>query len=141
MTLAEIKSRVMFQTKNDDEDVGDYLPHLVDYINDGYDRLVFAWAQTHCGSEDWPWLAEPEVGEEESGVDVPKTPEWTHKYLADWATWLVYRNGNPQKQQRGYAFRNSFEEMLSKLQGSGGMNGIDENGNQIIYKNFRNIPR
>ena len=141
MTLAEIKSRVMFQTNNDDEDVGDYLPHLVDYINDGYDRLVFAWAMTHCGSEEWPWLAEPEVGEESSGVDVPKTPEWTHKYLADWATWLVYRNGNPQKQQRGYAFRNAFEEMLSKINGSGGMNGIDENGNQIIYKNFRNIPR
>ena len=141
MTLAEIKSRVMFQTNNDDEDVGDYLPHLVDYINDGYDRLVFAWAMTHCGSEDWPWLEEPEEGSEETDVDVPKTPEWTHKYLADWATWLVYRNGNPQKQQRGYAFRSAFEEMLSKLQGSGGMNGIDENGNQIIYKNFRNIPR
>lgn len=141
MTLAEIKSRVMFQTNNDDEDVGDYLPHLVDYINDGYDRLVFAWAKAHCGNEEWPWLEEPEEGDEDSGVDVPKTPEWTHKYLADWATWLVYRNGNPQKQQRGYAFRNAFEEMLSKLQGSGGMNGIDENGNQIIYKNFRNIPR
>lgn len=141
MTLAEIKSRVMFQTNNDDEDVGDYLPHLVDYINDGYDRLVFAWAMTHCGSEDWPWLAEPEIGEEDSGIDVPKTPEWTHKYLADWATWLVYRNGNPQKQQRGYAFRNSFEELLAKIYGSGGMNGLDENGNQIVYKNFRNIPR
>ena len=140
MTLAEIKSRCMFQTNNDDEDVGDYLPHLVDYINDGYDRLVFAWAQTHCGSEDWPWLAEPEEGEEDSGVDVPKTPEWTHKYLADWATWLVYRNGNPQKQQRGTAFRYAFEEMLGKVYGSGGMNGLDENGNQIIYRNFRNIP-
>ena len=141
MTLAEIKSRVMFQTNNDDEDVGDYLPHLVDYINDGYDRLVFAWADNHCGGEDWPWLQEPANESDTSGVDVPKTPEWTHKYLADWATWLVYRNGNPQKQQRGTAFRYAFEEMLSKIRDMGGMNGMNEDGTLKKYKNFINIPR
>lgn len=168
MTLAEIKSRVMFQTNNDDEDVGDYLPHLLDYINDGYDRLVYAWANQHCGSEDWPWLEEPptqddneseseETTEEEPAPDesesesesddepftgdIPKTPEWTHKYLADWATWLIYRNGNPQKQQRGTAFRYTFEEMLNQIRGSGGMNGLNEDGTQKQFKFFINIPR
>ena len=38
MTLAEIKDQIMFQTNNDAEDIEDYLPHVVDYINDGYDR-------------------------------------------------------------------------------------------------------
>lgn len=141
MTLAEIKSRVMFQTNNDDEDVGDYLPHLVDYINDGYDRLVYAWANQHCGSEDWPWLQDPADENDTSGVDVPKTPEWTHKYLADWATWLIYRNGNPQKQQRGGTFMTSFELMLSRIREMGGENGLNEDGTQKQFKFFRNIPR
>ena len=142
MTLAEIKSRVMFQTNNDDEDVSDYLPHLVDYINDGYDRLVFVWDKQHCGTTDWPWLEEPPLTPDPSvDGDIPKTPEWTHKYLADWATWLVYRNGNPQKQQRGMAFRNSFEEMLAKVAGSGGSDGLNADGTQKQYKFFINIPR
>ena len=160
MTLEQIKNRVMFQTNNDEEDVGDYMPHLTDYINDGYDRLVDAWANTHCGTEEWPWLeeepepdttetTEADVTEEvtEEAVtepwtlDVPKTPEWTHKYLADWATWLVYRNGNPQKQQRGYAFMNSFEEMLKKVRNEGGMEGVNPDGTRRSYQFFINIPR
>ena len=138
MNLAEIKSRVMFQTNNDDEDVEDYLPHLVDYINDGYDRLVSVWAKQHLGTEDWPMLEEPGTNEDQPE---PKTPEWTHRYLADWATWLIYRNGNPQKQQRGYAFRNSFEEMLAKVSGEGGESGLNPDGTQKQYKFFINIPR
>lgn len=143
MTLEEIKYRVMFQTNNDEEDVGDYLPHLEDYINDGYDRLVSVWAKAHVPSTDWPALRE--YGEQEPAtdppVDVPRTPEWTHKYLADWATWLVYRNGNPQKQQRGYAFRESFLSFLSTISGEGGENGLNEDGSQKQYKFFINIPR
>ena len=143
MTLTEIKNRVMFQTNNDAEDVGDYLPHLVDYINDGYDRLVVVWAKSHVPSDDWPALRELNEGESPSDppVDVPLTPEWTHKYLADWATWLVYRNGNPQKQQRGYAFRESFLGMLATISDQGGMNGLNEDGSQKEYKFFINIPR
>ena len=133
MTLAEIKNRVMFQTNNDEEDVGDYLPHLVDYINDGYDRLVLVWAKQHCGTSDYPWL--------DGDYDEPVTPEWTHKYLADWATWLIYRNGNPQKQSRGAVFRNVFEEMLGKVASQGGIDGLNEDGTQKQYKKFVNIPR
>ena len=143
MTLAEIKNQVMFQTNNDTDDLGDFEPYILSYINDGYDRLVNAWAHQHITpeDEDWPPLEEPENENDDSGVDVPKTPEWTHKYLADWATWLIYRNGNPQKQQRGYAFRESFMTMLSMIADEGGMDGLDENGKRIRYKNFYNIPR
>lgn len=135
MTLKELKSRVMFQTNNDEEDVGDYLPHLVDYINDGYDRLVQVWDKQHATDEsrEYPPL--------EGDSDEPITPWWTHRYLADWATWLVYRNGNPQKQQRGYAFREAFMEMLAKVAGEGGANGLNPDGTQKQYKFFINIPR
>lgn len=158
MTLSEIKEQVMFQTNNDAEDVGDFLPALTDYINEAYDRLIKVWAKAHVnsGSENWPPLREPDPEPEESEdeeifddeensgvvypVDVPRTPEWTHRYLADWATWLVYRNGNPNKQQRGYAFRESFLWMLSTIADEGGKDGLDEDGNQKQYKNFYNIP-
>ena len=133
MTLEEIKSRVMFQTNNDDEDVEDYLPHLVDYINDGYDRMMNVWSKNHVPGETYDRL--------EIDPDEPELPEWTHIALADWATWLIYRNGNPQKQQRGMAFRNAFEEMLSKLADEGGVNGLNEDGTRKVYRNFFNIPR
>ena len=132
MTLAEIKNQIMFQTNNDEEDVVDYLPHLVDYINDGYDRLVKVWTKSHAPQEDYPWLSED--------TDEPNLPEWLHRYICDWATWLVYRNGNPQKQSRGMAFRASFEEILSKLSDEGGAAGLNEDGTNVQYKNFRNIP-
>ena len=132
MKLSEIKDRVMFQTNNDADDLGDFEPHIGDYINDGYDRLVVVWAYNHVPSTDYPALAED--------ADEPKTPEWTHRYLADWATWLIYRNGNPQKQSRGMAFREAFESMLRTVSGQGGESGLDESGNMKQYKNFINIP-
>lgn len=135
MTLAELKDRVMFQTNNDSEDVGDYLPHLVDYLNDGYDRLVSVWAKQHVSPSSSDWLPL------EDDLDEPLTPAWTHPFIGDWATWLVYRNGNPQKQQRGYAFREAFLGMLSKIADEGGMDGLNEDGTQKQYKYFRNIPR
>ena len=109
----------MFQTNNDADDLGDFLPYLMDYINEGYDRLAFAWTGEH-----------PEgLGE----TDTPLLPEWTHHAIADWATWMVYRNGNPQKQNRGYAFRNAFDEVLGRM--------ISEGGSQGKPENFFNIPR
>ena len=133
MTVEEIKNEVMFQTNNDAEDVGDYLPSLLGYINDGYDRLVKAWTKSHTPQEDYPRLTEDS--------DEPNLPEWTHRYIADWATWLVYRNGNPSKQNRGMAFRASFEEIVSKILGDGGASGLNEDGTNKQYKYFFNIPR
>lgn len=127
MLLIEIKEEVMAQTNNDIDDLDDFMPYLLDYINEGYDRLVYAWAEEHTSDSagaEWPRLHED--------TDEPKTPEWTHRALADWASWLVYRNGNPQKQQRGYPFKVAFEEVLAKVMAEGGKHGK--------ARNFFNIP-
>lgn len=135
MTLGEIKNQVMFQTNNDADDIGDFEPHIVEYVNDGYDRIVNIWDHQHVTSsnEEYPAL--------EDDTDVPNVPEWAHRYLADWATWLVYRNGNPQKQNRGYAFRETFLAMLTTLTREGGANGVNEDGSLKKYNKFINIPR
>ena len=132
MTLAEIKNQIMFQTNNDEEDVDDYMPHLVDYINDGYDRLVKVWTKSHTPQDEYPRL--------EDNTDEPNLPEWLHRYIADWATWLVYRNGNPQKQQRGRAYYEMFMGVLSQLADEGGKDGLNSDGTSKQYKNFINIP-
>lgn len=126
MLVVDIKDQIMFQTNNDSDDLGDFMPHLMDYINEGYDRLVYAWAKEHLDDDsEWPRLHQD--------MDSPLTPEWTHRAVVDWATWLVYRNGNPQKQSRGYTFRQAAEDIISKVINGGGMNGR-------ITK-FINIPR
>ena len=132
MTLAEIKNQIMFQTNNDEEDIDDYLPHVVDYINDGYDRLVKVWTKSHTPQEDYPLLSED--------TDEPAVPVWTHRALCDWATWLMYRNGNPQKQQRGRAYYENFMQVLSQLSDEGGAAGLNEDGTNVQYRNFLNIP-
>ena len=132
MTLGEIKDQVMFQTNNDSEDVGDYLPHLIDYINEGYDALLNAWCRSHIGTGEYDRL--------EIDPDEPQLPEWTHRALADYATWLVYRNGNPQKQNRGAAFYSAFREVLNRINSEGGAAGMNEDGTRKIFNKFRNIP-
>ena len=126
MTVLDIKDTVMFQTNNDVDDIEDFLPYLIDYINDGYDRLAYAWAEEHVGDS---------AGERPPlrvDTDTPMLPEWTHKALADWATWMIYRNGNAQKQSRGYPFRAAFDEVLQKVTSEGGKDGK--------VRNFFNIP-
>lgn len=105
MTVAEIKSMVMFQTNNDADDLGDFMPHLLHYINEGYDILLDAFKENH--------IADP-TQRMTKDSDTPELPVWMHRALADYATWMVYRNGNPQKQQRGYAFRAAFEVVASQ---------------------------
>lgn len=131
MTLSEIQAQIMFQTNNDADDLGDFMPHINDYINEAYDRIVIVWDHKHVPCADYPALAE--------GSDVPNLPEWLHRYLVDWATWLIYRNGNPQKQQRGYAYRQSFEAMLMTL--GGGKDSFNPDGSKKKYRCFINVPR
>lgn len=133
MTFREIKDQIMFQTNNDADDIEDYLPHVDDYVNDGYDRLVKVWTKNHVPQEAYPRLAADE--------DVPNLPLWTHRALCDWATWLVYRNGNPQKQNRGLYFKQAFDEIVAQIAGEGGAAGLNEDGTQKQYRNFINIPR
>lgn len=124
MTVGEIKNLVMFQTNNDTDDLGDFMPYLLGYINEGYDRLVYAYAGQHISDEGYPEL--------QVDTDTPNLPAWAHNAIADWATWLIYRNGNPQKQNRGYPFRNAAEETLAKI--------TSENGKNGKVRHFKNIP-
>lgn len=135
MTLTELKNYVLFQTNNDADDLSDYTPYITGYLNEGYDRLVEAYAGegTHAGSASYPLLA--------LAMDVPLTPAWTHLAAAYWATWLVYRNGNPAKQQRGMQFRNAADEVISKIRASGGLAGDTARAAaDDTYGNFTNIP-
>lgn len=132
MTFAEIKEHVMFQTNNDADDLPDFLPHLDRYVNEGYTQLCKAWDPDSYSAEVYPPLKEDD--------SVPLLPEWTHRALGDWATWLVYRNGNPQKQNRGMYFRQAFWDVLTTIRGEGGKNGMNEDGTRKRYNKFRNIP-
>lgn len=135
MNLLAIKEMVMHQTNNDADDLGDYMPYLEDYINEGYDRLVVIYAGVHVdeNSEVYTPLTHDK--------SIPELPAWTHRAIADWATWLCYRNGNTQKQSRGYQYRNSFTEVESKLRSM----GVDENGLRTVESSTKkyivNIPR
>ena len=107
MNLLELKQQVMFQTGNDAEDLGDFQPHLTDYLNEGYDRLAQAYSGKSVGMDDalMPLLRDKSV---------PELPEWLHRAIADYATWMVYRNGSAQKQNRGVVFLRTFNEALSR---------------------------
>lgn len=134
MTVEEIKNRVMFQTNNDVDDMEDFMPYLMGYINEGYDRLVYAFAKVHLSDD-----PEDQYCDLVDDMDVPALPVRFHPYIADWATWLVYRNGNPQKQQRGIPFRNAFEEMLVNAIEDKSTDGSGSESKRVTH--FINIPR
>lgn len=123
MTVSDIKKAVMHQTNNDVEDLGEFMPYLMEYINEGYDMLVNAFSGMHIYTEEYPELADD--------LDEPLLPKWAHRALADWATWLVYRNGNPSKQSRGYQYKTAFEEVRLSMTG----------GSKGKTTNFYNIPK
>ena len=144
MTVREIRDFILHQhMAMEPEDATDYLPYLMTYINEGYDRLIRAWAHARIGDADYPMLA--------SDADVPNIPERYHKALCDWATWCMYRNGNSPKQQRGYAYRNAFDEAVAEILNSGGeavmgdADGdglIDRTGEPVAdIRHFHAIPR
>lgn len=122
----------MFQTNNDADDLGDYTPHIDSYINEGYDRVIRAWTKNHIPTEGYAMLS--------ADSDVPNVPEWIHPALANYATWLIYRNGNPQKQQRGLYYLRAFEEVLARISDEGGLAGMNSDGTLKQYRNFINIP-
>ena len=138
MTLAEIKNMVMFQTNNDKDDLGDFLPYLDTYFNDGYDRLCVAFSGEHSGqdSDNYPPLRKDK--------EVPNLPDWVHSAIADWATWLVYRNGNAAKQSRGFQYRSAFEYAENKLRAmSASQKGLTDAATDLSGggKYIFNIPR
>ena len=114
MTLSEINAQIMFQTNNDIDDLGDFKPHITDYINQGYDLLVEAYTDEHVteDSEAYPVLVD--------NSDEPNLPEYSHRAIVDFATYMIYRNGNVVKQNRGQAYYSAFYETLTKLKYEGG---------------------
>lgn len=120
MTLADIKKQALFQYNNDTDPVDDFdfLPHLVDYINEGYEDLYWNWTDEHVDSP---------LREER---DVPLLPEWAHRAVADYATYLIYRNGSSARQNRGQAYLSNFMLIRNKLR--------DEKDDNV--RNFHNIP-
>lgn len=104
MTLQELKQQVLFQAGSDAADLGDFEPHLTDYLNEGYGRLVKAYTGFHLD----------EAGGSYTRLRSPKSqpdlPEWMHRAIADYGTWMAYRNGSAARQNRGYVFRRAFEE-------------------------------
>ena len=131
MNLLEIKQRVMFQTNNDADDLGDFLPHVTEYINDGYDRAVMAYAGQHVSTESDDYQP---MSHDKSQ---PNLPSWLHQSIADWATWLVYRNGSAPKQSRGYQFRASAEAFFASAKSmTDAEKGLTKPKSYII-----NIPR
>lgn len=106
MTLQALEARVMFQTNNDFDDLSEYQPHVGQYLNEGYDLLVHAFTGNHLTDDQY--LAGPP-----SQPDL--LPEWSHYAIADYATWLVYRNSNPVKQQRGMQYLQAFNQVLGQL--------------------------
>lgn len=122
MTLLEMKEQVLFQTGSDAADLADVLPHLLEYLNDGYDRLLTAYTGAHVSADgDHPPLRHDK--------SEPDLPAWAHAAVADWATWCMYRNGASARQSRGYAFRAAFEDAERRLRG------------MQAGKYFGNIPR
>lgn len=121
MTLSEIKNLVMFQTGNDIEDVTEYEPYIDSYVNEGYDLLLSAMSGKRVPSADYPVLS--------SDNDTPILPEWAHIGIAYYATYCVYRNGNPQKQSRGQAYINDFERIKQRILNATSGTGM-----------FKNIP-
>lgn len=122
MTFEEMMQRAMFQYNADWDDREDYDPHLDGYVNEGYDLLLYALTEHHL--DDLP-IFHTLVADTDAN-EVPKVPQWTHLPLCDYATYLLYRNGNPQKQQRGQEYLRNFLQCLSKCEDLRGKVTVDE---------------
>lgn len=110
MTFYDMIERAMFQYNVDVDDLEDYTPHVDAYINEGYDQVLEALTGYHL--RDLPVF--PPLNQE-TDMDVePKVPLWTHQPICDYATYLLYRNGNPQKQNRGREYLMRFNECLRR---------------------------
>ena len=107
MTLAEIKTQALFQFGNDTDALDEYefMPHIVDYANEGYEILFWYWKDIHIPDD-------MKLRREE---DVPQLPEWAHRAIADYTTWMLYRNGSSARQNRGQAYWDSFIDCRNRL--------------------------
>ena len=109
MRFDELKRRAVYQAVSDADEVDELTPYVDQYINEGYDRMLSIAEKT-----------EPPLLMDE---DEPALPEWMHPTIADYATFLLLRNGSPQKQSRGIQFRAAYEETVARFFRDGGLVG------------------
>ena len=117
MTLKDLREHALFQSNNDAEDLSEFNPALDKYINEGYDKLTMAYAKLHLdqtkddGTTPYTTLA--------NTTDAVQLPTWCHRAIGDYATYMIYRNGNALKQNRGIPYLQQFESAKRRLADEG----------------------
>ncbi len=112
MNLASIREQALHQAGYTADDLPDLLPHLNHYINEGYDRMVAAFFHAHVeNAGEYPPLAHDKTQ--------PLIPDWAHRSLSDYASWMLCRNGSASRQNSGYLFRRAFDEALARARNQG----------------------
>lgn len=135
MTFEAMMQRAIFQYNADWDDYEDYAPHVDYYVNDGYDQILYALTQYHL--DEATAFKTLVVGQDDDKE--PLVPQWTHQPICDYATYLLYRNGNPQKQNRGMLFLQRFQEALRKCQDLAGRCTVDPETGAMSFS--RNAPQ
>lgn len=131
MTVTDLCELVMTQCNLDTDDLDEYKEEIVTYLNAGYDRLYKKYMCEH--------LTETQRLKTSSMSSSPSLPIHFHQAIADWATWMYYRNGNAAKQQRGMQFRNEFEIFLGEVPEGGGITDetkLAERADAMRWKNL-----
>ena len=117
MTLKDLREHALFQSNNDAEDLSEFNPALDKYINEGYDKLTMAYAKLHLdqtkedGTTPYTTLA--------NTTDAVQLPTWCHRAIGDFATYMIYRNGNALKQNRGIPYYEMFMRAKMMLEREG----------------------
>ena len=120
MTLTQLRNHALFQSNNDAEDLSEFQPAIDNYINEGYDKLTMAYAKLHLGQQaddgttPYSKLA--------NTTDAVALPAWCHRAIGDYATYMIYRNGNALKQNRGIPYLQQFESAKRRLAEEGRKN-------------------
>lgn len=114
MTVKQLKDMVMIQTNNDLADITEYETQVLSYLNEGHTKLY----EKYMGEVPATPLA--------NDADESSLPGHMHRYIADWATWRMYMNGNTARQQRGLPFRQSFDAFLSDVKRGGGITDAEK---------------
>ena len=117
MTLKELREHTLFQTNNDADDLTEFQPAIDDYINEGYDRLTMAYAKLHLG-ETAPDGTTPYT-RLTTATDTCQLPTWVHRHIGDYAAYMIYRNGNALKQNRGIPYYEMFMRAKMMLEQEG----------------------
>jgi hypothetical protein len=107
MKLLDLEKLALSQLGLDTDDLNEQKTNLDIYLNEGYDKLLKVYKNVHTGETGYPILS--------TDTQEPLTPAWSHRAIADYATWALSRNGSAQKQNKGAIFWNTFNDMEAQL--------------------------